>query len=60
MRMSDPGKDQDSTESAPEKTLDETTPPMKLQQKSLRPSDLESLDKTTPGIREPSQGSPRR
>lgn len=54
--MSDPAKDHDPTESAPEKTLDETTPPMKLQQKSLRPSDLESLDK----IREPSQGSPRR
>lgn len=58
--MSDPDKSPEPAEAAPEKTLDETTPPMKLQQKSLRPFDLEPLDKTTPETREPSQDPPRR
>lgn len=60
--MSDPDKGSESADVAPGKTLDETTPPMKLEQRSLKPSDLESLDKTTPEMRDflGSQDPPRR
>ena len=58
--MSDPSNDKQSSESPSNKTLDETMPPMKLQQKSLSLSDLEPLDKTTAGMRDPSHGPPRR
>lgn len=60
--MSDPDKNPQPVDTTPEKTLDETTPPMKLEKKSLEPSDLKSLDKTTPEMREflGSQDPPRR
>lgn len=57
--MSDSRGDQEATESVPEKPLDETTPPMKRQQRSLAPSDLEPLDEKL-GARESSKGSPHR
>lgn len=57
--MGDPGKDHEATDAAPEKPLDETTPPMDLQQKSLEPSDVEPLVEATSGIHE-SSGDPKR
>lgn len=50
--MSDREKNSESADADAGKKLDETTPPMKLQQKSLEPSDLEPLEKTTPEMRE--------
>ncbi len=45
--MSDPNEAPEPSEN-PGEPLDQTTPPMDLQQKSLEPSDVEPLDKTTP------------
>jgi len=45
-------KKSESTDATPEKSLDKTMPPMKLQQKSLDSSQREPLDKTTPEMRE--------
>jgi hypothetical protein len=50
--VTDPKGTQAPVESAPDEPLDETTPPMELQQKSLKPSDLEPLDQTIPEMRE--------
>lgn len=46
--MNDPKENSESAD-AP---LDETTPPIGLQQKSLEPGDLESVDKATAEMRE--------
>jgi hypothetical protein len=50
--VSDPKENPEAADTAPEASLDETTPPMGLQQKGLKPSELESLEKTTPEMRE--------
>jgi hypothetical protein len=50
--VSDPKENSEGADTAPEASLDKTTPPMDLQQKSLDPSKLESLEKTTPEMRE--------
>lgn len=50
--MSDPKENSESADAAPEASLDETTPPISVQQKSAEPGGLESLDKTTAEMRE--------
>jgi hypothetical protein len=50
--VSDPKENQDSVDTAPEGPLNETTPPIDLQQKGAEPSDFEPLDKTMAEMRE--------
>jgi hypothetical protein len=50
--VSDPKENSEPADAAPEASLDETTPPISVQQKSAEPGSLESLDKTTAEMRE--------
>lgn len=60
--MSGPEEKPKSGDDPPEAPLNETTPPIDLQQKGLDPSDLEQLENSTPEMREflGSQNRPRR
>jgi hypothetical protein len=46
--VNDPKETPEPADAAPDAPLNETTPPIDVQQKGAEPSDLETLDKTTP------------
>lgn len=62
--MSDPTDSEPATPAVPDPPLEETTPPMKLQQKSADPAEIETLDQTTAPIKSflgsENPGKPRR
>jgi len=60
--IDDPKEIPESGGTPPSPPLNETTPPMDLQQKGAESSDFETLEKTTPEMREflGSQDRPRR